>query len=139
MPAGDRLRHRADAAQRHRAEAPVQGAQAEGNGRDGRHREGEGHVAAPNSKTASSPIATSTSAATGVFDYGTRSFRFVLGAAMKPMVKDGDGKVKPDLPKPGQKDDAAKGKEALAAWKLMKKQIKEVGDDPVPPARTGDG
>ena len=45
---------------------------------------------------------------------------------MKPMVKDADGKVKPDLPKPGTKDDAARANEAVAAWKLMKKQVKEV-------------
>jgi hypothetical protein len=61
-----------------------------------------------------------------IFDFGTRQFRFVLGPDMKPMVKDADGKVKTDLPKPGTKDDAAKAGEAVAAWKLMKKQIKEV-------------
>lgn len=61
-----------------------------------------------------------------VFDFGPRQFRFALGADMKPMVKDADGKVKADLPKPGKSDDAAKAAEAVAAWKLMKKQIKEV-------------
>jgi hypothetical protein len=61
-----------------------------------------------------------------VFDFGTRQFRFVLGPEMKPMVKDADGKVKTDLPKPGVKDDATKAAEAVAAWKLMKKQVKEV-------------
>jgi predicted DNA-binding WGR domain protein len=61
-----------------------------------------------------------------VFDFGPRQFRFVLGPDMKPMVKDADGKVKPDLPKSGAKDDAAKAAEAVAAWKLMKKQVKEV-------------
>ena len=49
-----------------------------------------------------------------------------LGAQMKPMVKDADGKVKADLPKPGKSDDATKAGESVAAWKLMKKQIKEV-------------
>jgi hypothetical protein len=61
-----------------------------------------------------------------VFDFGPRQFRFALGADMKPMVKDADGKVKADLPKPGKSDDATKAAEAVAAWKLMKKQIKEV-------------
>jgi hypothetical protein len=61
-----------------------------------------------------------------VFDFGPRQFRFVLGPEMKPMLKDADGKVKTDLPKPGAKDDAAKAAEAVNAWKLMKKQIKEV-------------
>ena len=63
-----------------------------------------------------------------VFDFGARQFRFVLGADMKPMVKDADGKVKTDLPKPGVKDDATKAPEAVAAWKLMKKQVKEVAN-----------
>src|SRR5262245_4334597 len=61
-----------------------------------------------------------------VFDFGTRQFRFVLGTEMKRMIKDADGKVKTDLPKPGTKDDATKANEAVVAWKLMKKQIKEV-------------
>ncbi|MCI0702460.1 MAG: WGR and DUF4132 domain-containing protein [Planctomycetia bacterium] len=61
-----------------------------------------------------------------IFDFGPRQFRFVLGPEMKPMIKDADGKVKTDLPKPGTKDDAPKANEAVAAWKLMKKQIKEV-------------
>lgn len=63
---------------------------------------------------------------TRVFDFGSRQFRFVLGPDMKAMVKDPEGKVKGDLPKPGTKDDATKANEALAAWKLMKKQVKEV-------------
>lgn len=63
---------------------------------------------------------------TRVFDFGTRQFRFVLGPDMKAMVKDPEGKVKTDLPKPGTKDDAAKADEAVGAWKLMKKQVKEV-------------
>jgi predicted DNA-binding WGR domain protein len=61
-----------------------------------------------------------------VFDFGPRQFRFVLGPDMKPMLKDTDDKVKPDLPKPGAKDDAAKAEAAVNDWKLMKKQIKEV-------------
>ncbi len=63
---------------------------------------------------------------TRVFDFGPRQFRFVLGPDMKAMVKDPEGKVKTDLPKAGTKDDAAKAKEATDAWKLMKKQVKEV-------------
>jgi hypothetical protein len=60
-----------------------------------------------------------------VFDFGPRQFRFVLGPDMKPFVKDADNKVKTDLPKPGAKDDPAKAVEAVEAWKLLKKQIKE--------------
>jgi predicted DNA-binding WGR domain protein len=61
-----------------------------------------------------------------VFDFGPRQFRFVLGPEMKPMLKDADNKVKPDLPKPGAKDDAAMAEAAVNDWKLLKKQIKEV-------------
>jgi len=60
------------------------------------------------------------------FDFGSRQFHFVLGDDLKPKVKDADGKVKPDLPKPGAKDDAALAEEAIAQWKLLKKQISEV-------------
>jgi predicted DNA-binding WGR domain protein len=63
-----------------------------------------------------------------VFDFGPRQFRFVLGPEMKPMLKDSDGKVKTDLPKPGAKDDTAKAEAAVNDWKLMKKQIKEVAN-----------
>jgi predicted DNA-binding WGR domain protein len=62
------------------------------------------------------------------FDFGPRRFQFVLGPEMKPMVRDDDDarKLRDNLPAPGAKDDAVKAEEATAAWKLMKKQIKEV-------------
>ena len=61
-----------------------------------------------------------------VFDFGPRQFRFVLDADMKPMVRDDAGKLKSDLPKPNSKDDADRSKAAVEAWKLLKKQIKDV-------------
>jgi hypothetical protein len=61
-----------------------------------------------------------------IFDFGSRKFRFVLGSDMKPMLKDDDDKIKSDLPKPSTKDDAAKAAEAINAWKLLKKQVKDV-------------
>lgn len=61
-----------------------------------------------------------------VFDFGVRQFRFVLGAELKPMVKDADGKVKSDLPKPGAKDDKKNAEAAISNWKLLKKQVGEV-------------
>jgi hypothetical protein len=61
-----------------------------------------------------------------VFDFGPRQFRFVLGTEMKPMVRDPDGKLKTDLPKPGAKDDLALATASVEAWKLLKKQVKEV-------------
>lgn len=60
------------------------------------------------------------------FDFGTRSFSFVLGRDLKPMLRDIDGKLKGDLPKPGAKDDASKAEAAIAEWKRLKKQIKDV-------------
>jgi predicted DNA-binding WGR domain protein len=59
------------------------------------------------------------------FDFGPRQFRFVLGPALKPMVREDGGKAKPDLPKPTGKDDAALAAQALAEWKLLKKQVAE--------------
>jgi hypothetical protein len=61
-----------------------------------------------------------------VFDFGPRQFKFVLDADMKPMVRDDAGKLKGELPKPNTKDDADKAKAAVGAWKLLKKQVKEV-------------
>jgi hypothetical protein len=61
-----------------------------------------------------------------VFDFGPRQFRLVLGADLAPQVVGDDGKAKADLPKPGTKDDAEKAKAAVAEWKLLKKQLREV-------------
>lgn len=60
------------------------------------------------------------------FDFGPRHFTFLLTSDLKPMVKDSEGKVKSDLPKPSARDDAAKAAQAVADWKLLKQQIKEV-------------
>lgn len=60
------------------------------------------------------------------FDFGPRQFRFVLGPQLKPMIKDQNGAVKTDLPKPNAKDDAEKANQAIADWKLLKKQVAEV-------------
>lgn len=61
-----------------------------------------------------------------IFDYGPRQFRFVLGPEMKPMVRDAQGKLKPNLPPATSKDDAEQAAQALAEWKLLKKQVAEV-------------
>jgi hypothetical protein len=60
------------------------------------------------------------------FSFGPRSFSFVLGGDLKAMVRDADGKLRSDLPKPSGKDDASLAEAAVAEWKLLKKQIKEV-------------
>ncbi len=61
-----------------------------------------------------------------VFDFGPRKFSFVLSGELKAMVQDEDGKVKADLPKPNSKDDGDKAQKAVADWKLLKQQIKEI-------------
>ena len=60
------------------------------------------------------------------FSFGARSFSFVLGGDLKAMLRDADGKLRSDLPKPGGKDDAAIAEQSVADWKLLKKQVKEV-------------
>ena len=63
-----------------------------------------------------------------VFDFGARRFTFVFGPELKPMLRDDDEKAKlrDNLPDPGPKDDAAKAAAAIAEWKAIKKQIKDV-------------
>ncbi|MEW4564783.1 DUF4132 domain-containing protein [Bremerella sp. JC770] len=60
------------------------------------------------------------------FSFGPRSFSFVLGSDMKAMVRDEKGKVRPNLPSPGVKDNQDEAAQSVAEWKLIKKQIKEV-------------
>jgi hypothetical protein len=61
-----------------------------------------------------------------IFDFGSRKFRLVLGQHFKPCLCDEDGKVRGDLPKPGANDDPVKAPQAVAEWKVFKKQIREV-------------
>jgi Domain of unknown function (DUF4132) len=61
-----------------------------------------------------------------VFDFGPRQFRFVLGPEMKPLVRDGGGKVRSDLPAPAKGDEPDKAETAVAEWKLLKKTLREV-------------
>ena len=60
------------------------------------------------------------------FSYGTRSFSFVLSPDLKPMLRDENGKIRPNPPKPAKKDDQEIAHASLAEWKRVKKQIKEV-------------
>lgn len=61
-----------------------------------------------------------------VFDFGPRQFHFLLGPDLKPTIKDDAGKLRKDLPKPGVKDNADLANQAVAEWKLLKKQINEI-------------
>ncbi|MGB8699767.1 MAG: DUF4132 domain-containing protein [Thermosynechococcaceae cyanobacterium] len=60
------------------------------------------------------------------FDYGPRQFSVVLGAELQPLIRDSKGALKPNLPKPSAKDDVEKAAQAIADWKLLKKQIQDV-------------
>src|SRR5262249_30746059 len=44
---------------------------------------------------------------------------------LEPRLRDGEGRLR-DLPRPGAKDDPEKSAGALAAWKALKKQVREV-------------
>jgi hypothetical protein len=61
-----------------------------------------------------------------VFDYGSRQFNLVLADQMKPMVRDSEGKLRLNLPKPKASDDAELASSAMQAWNLLKKQLSEV-------------
>jgi len=60
-----------------------------------------------------------------IFDFGSRQFRLVLTPDLKPVVKDENGKIKDNLPKPGAKDNSELAAQAIADWKLLKKQISQ--------------
>lgn len=60
------------------------------------------------------------------FDYGARTFTFALSDEVKPVVRDEKGKVRANLPKPSKRDDAVKATAAYEAWKLIKKQVRDL-------------
>ncbi len=61
-----------------------------------------------------------------VFDLGPRRFRFLLGPDFKPLLRDEAGKLRANLPRPNAKDDPARAPAAATAWKLLKRQVREV-------------
>jgi hypothetical protein len=61
-----------------------------------------------------------------VFDYGSQQFNLVFADQMKPMVRDSEGKLRLNLPKPKANDDAELASSAMQAWNLLKKQLPEV-------------
>lgn len=60
------------------------------------------------------------------FDFGPRRFMFTLSNDMKPIVRDEEKKLLKDLPKPNSKDDTVKADQAVAEWKVLKAQLREV-------------
>lgn len=63
-----------------------------------------------------------------VLPYGERSFTMVLDAAMKPELRNPEGKVTKALPEPRQNDDPAQIKETKAQLSSSKKELKQVID-----------
>lgn len=61
------------------------------------------------------------------FDYGHRSFTFMVSSDLAPMVVDDSGKQRKTLPKPGKRDDASRADAAYQRWQSIRKQIKQVG------------
>ncbi|MBX7192392.1 MAG: DUF4132 domain-containing protein [Sandaracinaceae bacterium] len=64
-------------------------------------------------------------------DFGARVFRVVFDESLKPLVKDADGKVLGELPKPRKDDDADKSSAAVDTWKALKKDAKTIAQQQV--------
>jgi hypothetical protein len=58
--------------------------------------------------------------------YGERRFTLTLDAAMKPELRNPDGRVVKALPEPRQNDDAAHIKEAKSQYSTSKKELKQI-------------
>lgn len=61
-----------------------------------------------------------------VFNFGPRQFHLSLGPELKPRLRDGAGKFRPDLPTPNASDDAGLAATAVEQWKLLKKVLRDV-------------
>jgi hypothetical protein len=61
-----------------------------------------------------------------VLDFGPRQFRVVLDAHLKPRIRAGPGKLRADLPPRNREDDPDKADAAFAAWRQLKKALREV-------------
>jgi hypothetical protein len=64
-------------------------------------------------------------------DFGERSFRVGFDEALRPFVREADGKPLTDLPKPKKTDDAEKSKAATDIWKALKKDAKTIASQQV--------
>ena len=60
----------------------------------------------------------------GVLDFGARKFTIAFDERLAPVVRDANGAVLADLPKPAKTDDAALAKEAKAKLAAIKKDAK---------------
>jgi hypothetical protein len=63
---------------------------------------------------------------TRVFEYTGRSFQFVLGPGLKPLLKDDAGKTAGSFPKAKKTDDQALAAQLKAEWESLKNQVTQV-------------
>lgn len=61
-----------------------------------------------------------------VLNFGARTFRVGFDEALRPYVRDASGAKLAELPKPNKSDDSALASAAVDAWKLLKKDAKQV-------------
>jgi len=66
-----------------------------------------------------------------LLDFGPRQFRVGFDEALKPYVRDAEGKRLSDLPKPKQADDAALADAAVERFKLLKKDARTIASQQV--------
>jgi len=66
-----------------------------------------------------------------VLDFGPRRFLAGFDEALKPFVRDEDGKRLPDLPKPRQSDDEALATATVERFKILKKDARSIASQQV--------
>lgn len=66
-----------------------------------------------------------------VVDYGSRTFTVGFDEQLRPYVRDGDGKLRKDLPKPGARDDAELAPAERKRFSALKKEVRAIGSDQV--------
>ncbi|TRV78928.1 DUF4132 domain-containing protein [Streptomyces sp. 130] len=66
-----------------------------------------------------------------VVDYGGRTFTVGFDEQLRPCVRDGDGKLRKDLPKPGAKDDPELAVAERKRFMALKKEVRAIASDQV--------
>lgn len=60
-----------------------------------------------------------------VLDFGGRQFHVVLGPGLEPMIRDSEGELHAELPKPTAKDDATRAGVAMMEWRLLRSPLRD--------------
>ncbi|MBB8526770.1 WGR and DUF4132 domain-containing protein [Escherichia coli] len=64
-------------------------------------------------------------------DFGPRQFTVGFDETLKPMVRDANGKVLKDLPKPNQSDDKTLATDAVNLFKQLKKDVRAIASQQI--------